>query len=360
MSIRILIIEDDLILRNTIKDLLVFKDYEVIEAGSVSEAITKVYDRQIDIILCDVTLPDLNGYNLLDVVRKNEASFDIPFIFLSAKVSEDDVRYAMNLGADDYLKKPFTSKTLVDAIESRLKLKNKSLQLGNKKLLSIVDDHFNKDFLKSLSNIYNGAFTISTATEIMTNLDFEEAICEIYSSSFRLYRNTKNLVMFAHFSKNDQLPDVSGDNAPIFISDIVTQLVEYYNKANNLPEIVAHLDFVPFPINLRGKLNSEYLQFIFSELIDNAISHEYNESPPVIKLSGNDDGFTFKIMNTVSKGLEFSLEDIEPFKKFGHESKRTSLGLGLYNCKRLCRALGFNLSFNFEGGYIQVDFSVTY
>lgn len=360
MSTRILLIEDDLILRSTIKDLLVFSDFDVVEAGCVSDALLKINDKSLDLILCDVTLPDLDGYDFLDFVRKNETSFDIPFIFLSAKVSDDDIRYAMNKGADDYLKKPFTSKILLDTIASRLQLKSKSVAYSNKKLLSIVDNHFNEDFLKTLSNIYNGAFTISTATEIMTNQDFGEAIGEIYSSSFRLYRNTKNLIMFAHFSKNDRLPDIGVDNAPLFISDTVSQLVEYYNKASSLPDILADIDFVPFPIELRGKLNSEHLQFIFSELIDNALSHVHSDSPPVIKLLGFEDGFAFKIINTVSKGVEFSMEEIEPFKKFGHDSKRAGLGLGLYNCKRLCSALGFNLSFNFEGGYLQVDFTVPY
>jgi len=116
----ILFIEDDIVVRENTAELLELANYKVITAanGKIGVAVAKKYLP--DIIICDIMMPELNGYGVLQILSKEEVTKHIPFIFLSAKTEHQDIRKGMNLGADDYLTKPFDESELFSAIESRL------------------------------------------------------------------------------------------------------------------------------------------------------------------------------------------------------------------------------------------------
>lgn len=116
----ILIIEDDPALRENTAELLELSDYEVRMAPNGRIGIDKVYQEKPDLIICDIMMPEVDGYGVLEAMNDNPDFAHIPFIFLSAKTEHNEIRKGMNLGADDYLTKPFTEKELIDAIESRL------------------------------------------------------------------------------------------------------------------------------------------------------------------------------------------------------------------------------------------------
>ena len=122
----ILIIEDDPALRENTAELLELSDYEVRMAPNGRIGIDKVYQEKPDLIICDIMMPEVDGYGVLEAMNDNPDFAHIPFIFLSAKTEHNEIRKGMNLGADDYLTKPFTEKELIDAIESRL-LKTETL-----------------------------------------------------------------------------------------------------------------------------------------------------------------------------------------------------------------------------------------
>jgi len=117
---KILLIEDDIVLRENTAELLAFSDFEVITAanGKIGAALA-IVDLP-DIIVCDIMMPELDGYGVLETLSKDDATKYIPFIFLSAKTEKKDVRKGMDLGADDYIAKPFSEEELVSAIKSRL------------------------------------------------------------------------------------------------------------------------------------------------------------------------------------------------------------------------------------------------
>ncbi|CAH8282360.1 CRP-like cAMP-binding protein [Mariniflexile fucanivorans] len=116
----ILLIEDDVVLRDCTVELLELSNYKVLKAsnGKIGVKLAKQYVP--DIIVCDIMMPELDGYGVLKALSKDKTTKYIPFIFLSAKTEFNDVRKGMNLGADDYISKPFAIKDLIDAIESRL------------------------------------------------------------------------------------------------------------------------------------------------------------------------------------------------------------------------------------------------
>ncbi len=116
----ILLIEDDTALRENTAELLELSGYSVFTAPNGKLGIQKAITENPDIIICDIMMPEIDGYGVLESVATQEATQHIPFIFLSAKTEHKEIRKGMDMGADDYLTKPFDEQELLSAIESRL------------------------------------------------------------------------------------------------------------------------------------------------------------------------------------------------------------------------------------------------
>lgn len=116
----ILLIEDDRALRENTEELLELSGYSVITApnGKIGLALAK--EKLPDIIICDIMMPIIDGHGVLKDLSADETTRQIPFIFLSAKTEHKEICKGMDLGADDYLTKPFEEENLISAIESRL------------------------------------------------------------------------------------------------------------------------------------------------------------------------------------------------------------------------------------------------
>ncbi|WP_224998494.1 response regulator [Cesiribacter sp. SM1] len=124
---KILLIEDNLEIRENIAEILSLANYEVAQAENGKVGVEMAKSQKPDLIICDIMMPQLDGYGVLHLLSKNPDTAGIPFIFLTAKSEKEDFRKGMNLGADDYLIKPFDDLELLDAIEMRLK-KNEILK----------------------------------------------------------------------------------------------------------------------------------------------------------------------------------------------------------------------------------------
>ena len=121
MNTHILVIEDNLDMRENIAEILELSNYKVTTAENGQVGVEKAREILPDLILCDIMMPELNGYGVLFILSKNAETASIPFIFLTAKTERQDIRKGMNLGADDYITKPFEENDLMQAIESRIK-----------------------------------------------------------------------------------------------------------------------------------------------------------------------------------------------------------------------------------------------
>ncbi len=118
--LKILVIEDDELIRETLLQLLESHSYRVIAAENGRVGVQMALSEIPDLILCDVQMPELDGYDVLRTLRQNSLAATIPFIFLTAQSDKTDFRRGMELGADDYLTKPFTKAELLGAIASRV------------------------------------------------------------------------------------------------------------------------------------------------------------------------------------------------------------------------------------------------
>lgn len=117
---KILLIEDDTTLRENTAELLQMSGYEMFTASNGKKGIELAKEYYPDLIICDIMMPELDGYGVLEKLSESKITNKIPFIFLSAKSEKKEIRKGMELGADDYLTKPFEEEELINAIESRL------------------------------------------------------------------------------------------------------------------------------------------------------------------------------------------------------------------------------------------------
>jgi CRP-like cAMP-binding protein/CheY-like chemotaxis protein len=118
---KILLIEDNEELRENTAELLELSGYNVEQAPNGKEGVRLARQKPVDLIICDIMMPEMDGYGVLFALSKDPELVKIPFVFLTAKSDRSDFRKGMNMGADDYIAKPFNDIELLDAIESRLK-----------------------------------------------------------------------------------------------------------------------------------------------------------------------------------------------------------------------------------------------
>lgn len=121
MSSKILLIENETQTRNIFLQSLKTEGFETSEASNGLDGIEQVKQQQPDLIICDIEMPKMDGYGVLKILRQNPDTAVIPFIFMTAKSTKRELRYGMELGADDYLTKPTTVEDLLKAIAIRLK-----------------------------------------------------------------------------------------------------------------------------------------------------------------------------------------------------------------------------------------------
>lgn len=135
---KILFVEDNDEIRENASEILELAGYDVIPAANGKIGYEMALEALPDIIICDIMMPILDGYGLLALINKNDSLSHIPFIFLTAKTTREDLRKGMEMGADDYITKPFTELELLNAIEIRLKKRQKQSDILNSSKQEII------------------------------------------------------------------------------------------------------------------------------------------------------------------------------------------------------------------------------
>ncbi len=151
---KILLIEDNDDIRNNTAEILELSNYEVITAENGKIGVEKALEHKPDLIICDIMMPVLDGYGVLHAIHKNDTIKNTPFIFLTAKTERSDFRKGMELGADDYITKPFDGTELLNAVDSRLRklaLLKKDLAPGLEGLDNLLEASFGKNVLQTFA-----------------------------------------------------------------------------------------------------------------------------------------------------------------------------------------------------------------
>jgi DNA-binding response OmpR family regulator len=151
---KIVLVEDNNEIRENTSEILEMANYHVASAANGKEGYELAVKEKPDLIVCDIMMPVLDGYGLLHLINKNENLKSTPFIFLTAKTERSDFRKGMEMGADDYITKPFTDIELLNAIESRLqKAKAQNARMSAAKgLEDFFEEIKNEDALDKLTD----------------------------------------------------------------------------------------------------------------------------------------------------------------------------------------------------------------
>ncbi|OLP17875.1 hypothetical protein BST81_12510 [Leptolyngbya sp. 'hensonii'] len=158
---KILVIEDDANIRSNIVEMLEDEGYKVLEAQNGAVGVQLAQVHLPDLILCDVMMPEIDGYGVLKILRQTPSTALIPFVYVTAKTDKSDLRQGMNLGADDYLTKPFTRLELLDAITARLVKQ------------ATASEHYS-DQIRQLEEKFNTLLHFDSTTGLPNHLSFQD------------------------------------------------------------------------------------------------------------------------------------------------------------------------------------------
>jgi two-component system, sensor histidine kinase and response regulator len=168
---QVLVIEDEEDVRLNIVEILESGGFDPIDAADGRVGLAIAQAQQPDLIICDIKMPDLDGYAVLDAIRNNPTTATLPFIFLTAKTDRQDLRQGMNRGADDYLTKPFRRMELLDTIAARLR-KHQALQQLESRVGELQDNNAHRsDVLNTITHDLRAPLTtIKVALQMMDTL----------------------------------------------------------------------------------------------------------------------------------------------------------------------------------------------
>jgi CheY-like chemotaxis protein/anti-sigma regulatory factor (Ser/Thr protein kinase) len=264
---KILVIEDEEDIRADIVKMLGYEGFEAVSAENGRSGVLMARKHLPDLILCDVMMPGLNGYQALARIRSHPSTATIPFIFLTARASKEDMRRGMRLGADDYLAKPFTVTELLDAIETRLKR-----QAVMTKQLDELRVRLGLIMPSEMRNALTGILGFSEFLLHPEALPSIEEIVQIgrviHESGLTLQRLVENYMIYAELTLLETKPEATNSwliHEELDLKQVVTLFAEH--KAR---EYQRELDVQLKVPDISLSFSAKSLQKIIIELLDNA------------------------------------------------------------------------------------------
>lgn len=324
----ILIIEDEEGIREVVYDLLTTNHFLVIAAANGSEGVRLAIEHQPDLILCDVAMPVLDGYGVLEQLKKQSTTLTIPFIFLTAKSSVKDLRQGMELGADDYLIKPFTSQELLGAIQTRL---NKQAQLKGHYEESL--NQLRRNITAALPHeLRTPLVGILGASEFLLsdyeNLDDEiirELLTDIHNSGERLYQLIQKYLQFIHLQerqlRKSPHPTVLGENVVKLVTGTAERVLTIHDR---------HQDLILSIEIERLSLNSQDFQQLLEEVLDNAAKFSDQGTPIHLKIFEDSEQMHILVTDEGRGMTPMELANIGAYQQFNRDRfEQQGAGLGL-------------------------------
>ncbi|MCB1193371.1 MAG: response regulator [Leptospiraceae bacterium] len=333
---KILLIEDEDGIRENIAEILVLSDFEVVQATNGQDGIKLALFEKPDVIICDIKMPEMDGYEVLHYIRQNESICNIPFIFLTARVEKDDFRKGMNLGADDYLTKPCTSKELLDAIYARIERTGRIRQEIKEQMNHLVQELNNvssHEFRTPLTSILGFAQIIKSYIQELDKNEILKIAWNIEQSGMRLQKTIENIILYQSILKNESAyPKITPPYlyTPINDDSIYTWLKEVIDKYDRETDIIIKME------NTKISVQIEDLKKTIKELIDNAL--KFSQKGKQIRVTGIQDNNVYKI-EIFNEGFGFkegNIHKIGPFIQFDRSTyQQQGSGLGLFISKKL-------------------------
>jgi signal transduction histidine kinase len=349
---KILVIDDEEWLREMMHLALRQRGFEVVEAENGAIGIEKAQKELPDLILCDVNMEKVDGYLTLSSLRSEPTTASIPFILMTGLADQAGMRHGMELGADDYLPKPFTIDALYAAVDARLK-KAKAVREEAERKLSDLRDNMSMMLPHELRTPLNGILAygeiLTAEAETLPPNEIAEMGQVIYDSGRRLERLIENFLIYA------QLELLSTDAQKLSLllgkrTDAAAKLIEKHarDQAQNVKrpnDLSVALSDVPAP------MSEEYLSKIVDELTQNAFKFSQAGSPVKVEWTENEPSVAL-VVSDRGRGLSTDhITKVGAYMQFDRKMhEQQGLGLGLSIAKRLTEMHGGTLTIQSEVG----------
>ncbi|MBP0000516.1 MAG: response regulator [Cyanobacteria bacterium SID2] len=342
----ILIIEDERDIRDIIVEILTEADYQTLEAENGAVGVKLATKHRPDLIICDVMMPELDGYGVLQELRQNPNTQTIPFIFLTAKAEKRQVRQGMELGADDYLPKPFTIAELLGTVTARLEKKATVDRVSEKKLDELrhnLTRSLPHELLTPLNGIFGYAAFLQEDADSLEIEEIREMAESIGHSAKRLHHLIQNFLLYA------QLELVKGDsermrtllNGETASTETVVSAVamEKAKQFDRVDDLTLELCDASLP------MSENWTAKIADELIDNAFKFSSPQTPVLVRSDIEDDRFVLLVVDR-GRGLQPSqIQQVGAYEQFERKIyEQQGSGLGLAIVKRLAELNWGNLT----------------
>ncbi len=323
----ILIIEDEEELLEEISDILKYEGYKTLKCNNGRKGIKIAKKSVPDLILCDILMKGMNGFEVLEILKKDSETQLIPFIFITAVDGNKNLRKGMDMGADDYLTKPFTRYNLLNAIKARF-FKQNIINKNIKKVRDSIIYTIPHEFRTPLNIIMGFSDIIRKDADNMVAEDISMMGMSIYENSNKLYEIIKEYLTYidTEINENSKLfcsvTDISG-----IIRTIVNNVASLHDRTG---DCILKIE------NCEVDIIQEWFTFALKELVSNAF--KFSEPGQIVNISSKVSDDCLKIV-IKDKGRGFppnSVKKINAFVQFDrHIYEQQGIGMGLFIAKRI-------------------------
>jgi signal transduction histidine kinase len=331
---RILVIEDADALRKDVLEMLYYEGYEVYGASNGIEGVALARQCAPDLIICDIMMPEMDGYGVLAELRDQGAATTVPFIFLTAKTEKSDIRVGMEAGADDYLTKPFTAPELLKSVKRRLEKRAAIHQVAEERLNELRDNiilSLPHELRTPLTGILGFSDILVSDCRDMEPGKLAEMAQYINNAAQRLYRLTENYVVYAQLEvmrsdpqRIEALRSFLTHNPRHLIENLAYQRAQHYRREADLRLSVSD--------DAALRIVDENYRRVVDELLDNAF--KFSAPGTLVEVTGELVGESY-VLTVVDHGRGMTRAQIEAvgaFMQFGrklYEQQGSGFGLAI-------------------------------
>ncbi len=336
---KILIIDDAEFILESTSTLLRFEGYDIYTASDGESGISEVFNVKPDLILCDISMPKVDGYGVLERVRSHPETSTIPFIFLTAFTEKSNMRQGMEKGADDFLVKPYTRDELIAAIDAQWNkhhLIEKQVQEKVEEVGRNVTYALPHEFRTVLNEVIGSAKYLNTSAEDIQPDEIRELSSDIISSSNRLMKITENFLIYIRIEqfaasalKRKQLRSYITAEPAAMIEDIAQLKAQKYGRNSDL-EINGKAE------QISVEISTENFHKLIDELLDNAFRFSNSGTKVIVEMWKDNSQFYVRIKDHGRGMAKSQINNIAALAQFERSIyEQQGVGLGLVISKRI-------------------------
>lgn len=355
----ILVVEDDLHLMDGIREILELDNYRVLTASSGLEAleVLQSLEREPDLIVSDIMMPKMDGYQFFEEVRKIDAWLTVPFIFLTAKGEKADIRLGKSMGVDDYVTKPFSAEDLLVAVSSKLARLNQyksvfSSHVGDMKrrILTIL----NHEFRTPLTYVVAYADMVKRDSDDMSLDELRVFLKGINSGADRLRRLVENFILLVEIETGEMSLTFAWRKQPI--DDLNALIAQGLRACEEILDENKHVADVTVAENLSViEGDKEYLSSAIARLVENASKFTDNKPHSVIRVEAGLDEQGRVVIRVIDEGRGIAADELhqifDPFYQINREQNEDQgAGSGLAIVRGIANVHGAEIAvYSVEG-----------